>query len=165
MQGIVTMTKHKHTQAHLTRTVEINQPTALKEKTFRQMEYYMGAKLIEIGVEPKSAVYRWSVEKKDSQQIWTINAYWGESKENLSHQALTGTNLIDCARANAEHGVKITASLCGYGEDIRSLQQALKQAGDQMGLKIETLSDLIADSQNLTGRHGIDVAPDTTSSL
>ena len=155
----------KHTQAQLTRTVDIKQPTALKQKTFRQMEYYMGAKLIEIGVDPKSAIYRWSVERKDNQQIWTIKAYWGESKENLSNQPLTGTNLIDCARANAEHGIQMTADLCGYGEDISSFQQALKRAGNQMGLEIETLSDLIAYSQNLTGRHGIDVAPDTSSSL
>ena len=58
----------KHTQAQLTRTVDINQPTALKQRTFNQMEYYMGAKLIEIGVDPKSAVYRWSVERKSNQQ-------------------------------------------------------------------------------------------------
>ncbi|MDJ0695677.1 hypothetical protein [Mastigocoleus sp. MO_188.B34] len=155
----------KHTQAQLTRTVDINQPTALKQRTFNQMEYYMGAKLIEIGVDPKSAVYRWSVERKNNQQIWTIKAYWGESKENLSNQPLTGTNLIDCARANAEHGIKMTADLCGYGEDISSFQQALKLAGNKMGLEIETLSDLIAYSQNLRVRDGIDVAPDTSSSL
>ncbi len=155
----------KHTQAHLTRTIDIDQPTALKQRTFHQMEYYMGAKLIEIGVDPKSAVYRWSVSRKDNQQVWTIKAYWGESKENLSNQPLTGTNLIDCARANAEHGIKITASLCGYGEDISGFQQALKQAGTHMGLEIETLLDLIPNSQNLTGRHGIDIAPNTTSSL
>lgn len=150
LPGIVIMTKH--TQAHLTRTIELSQPTALKQRTFQQMEYYMGAKLIEIGVDPKSAVYRWSVSRKHNQQTWTINAYWGESKENLSHQPLTGTDLIDCARANAEHGIKITASLCGYGEDISSFQQALNQAGDHMGLDIETLNDLISGSQKSKGQ-------------
>ena len=73
----------KHTQAHLTRTIDIDQLTALKQRTFHQMEYYTGAKLIEIGVDPKSAVYRWSVSRKDNQQVWTVKAYWGESKENL----------------------------------------------------------------------------------
>ncbi len=46
----------KHTQAHLTRTVSRNQPSAVLEKTQSQMEYYMGAKLVEMGVDPKSAM-------------------------------------------------------------------------------------------------------------
>ncbi|UZQ52927.1 hypothetical protein OOK60_10350 [Trichothermofontia sichuanensis B231] len=43
----------------------------------------MGAKLIEIGVEPKSAIYRWSIEDQGTQEIWTYSAYWGESKEKI----------------------------------------------------------------------------------
>ncbi len=157
----------KHTQAHLSRTVKRNQPPALSERTKSQMEYYMGAKLIEIGVDPQSVIYRWSIERKNSEEVWTISAYWGESKEKLlsGKQPLTGADLIDCARANAKQGIETAASLCGYGEDVSRFQEALKQAGSKMGIEIESLSDLMGESENLAGRRGIDVAPDTSSSL
>jgi hypothetical protein len=47
------------------------------------MEYYMGAKLIEVGVDPKHTVYRWTSEIKGSQEEITVSAYWGESREKL----------------------------------------------------------------------------------
>lgn len=71
----------KHTQAHMARTIEKAQPPALKERTKVQMEYYMGAKLLEVGVNPKSAIYRWSVEDKGNSEVWTYSAYWGDSKD------------------------------------------------------------------------------------
>lgn len=73
----------KHTQAHLTRTIEKNKPPSLKDMTKRQMEYYMGAKLIEIGVDPKIAIYRWSVETKGGNEVWTYSAYWADSKDKI----------------------------------------------------------------------------------
>ncbi len=73
----------KHTQAHITRTVNKNQPSAVLEQTQSQMEYYMGAKLIDIGVNPQSAIYRWSVSNKDDEKLWTLTAYWDDSKEKL----------------------------------------------------------------------------------
>ncbi|MGC8714985.1 MAG: hypothetical protein ACP5RH_21595 [Leptodesmis sp.] len=76
----------KHTQAHLTRKVEKNKPSALKDMTRRQMEYYMGAKLLEIGVDPKSAIYRWSSEIQGSNEVITYSAYWGNSKDTLLQQ-------------------------------------------------------------------------------
>ncbi|WP_421654531.1 hypothetical protein [Leptothermofonsia sp. ETS-13] len=76
----------KHTQAHLSRTIDKSKPTGLKDMTKRQMEYYMGAKLIEIGVDPKSAIYRWSMEVKGNNEVWTYSAYWGDSKEKLLNQ-------------------------------------------------------------------------------
>lgn len=135
----------KHTQAHLSRTVDKNQPGALLEQTKRQMKYYMGAKLIEIGIDPKSALYRWSVSTQGNQHVWTISAYWDESKEKLlsGEIPLTDTELINCARANAAAGIGVAAKSCGYGEDISSFQEALRQAGDDMGLNIKSLSDLI----------------------
>ena len=155
----------RHTQAHLNRTIKKDQAWALKERTFHQMEYYMGAKLIEIGVNPKSAIYRWSVKRKNGSQIWTYSAYWGESKERLlsGEQPLTGIELIDCARANAYQGVETAAKLCGYGEELSSFQQALKEASQQMGLEIESLLDLRGEPA--MGRRGIDYSPDTSSSL
>ena len=52
----------KPTQAHLPKRVNPNQSEFFKQRTRDQMEYYMGAKLIEVGVDPKSAIYRWSIE-------------------------------------------------------------------------------------------------------
>lgn len=82
----------KHTQAHMSRTIEKNHPPALKERTKMQMEYYMGAKLLEIGVNPKSAIYRWSVEAKDSSEVWTYSAYWGDSREKLLQDEASSGN-------------------------------------------------------------------------
>lgn len=73
----------KHTQAHLSKTVDTRKPDAVKEMTKRQMEYYMGAKLLEIGVDPNSAIYRWATELKGTNEVYTYSAYWGDSKERL----------------------------------------------------------------------------------
>ena len=76
----------KHTQAHMSQAVDANAPNGLKDMTKRKMEYYMGAKLIEIGVNPKSALFQWSTEKKGNEEILTCSAYWGDSKERLLNQ-------------------------------------------------------------------------------
>ncbi|WP_088890153.1 hypothetical protein [Leptolyngbya ohadii] len=73
----------KHTQAHLSRTIEKSKPNSVRDMTKRQMEYYMGAKLIEIGIDPKLATFRWSVEEKGISEVWTYSAYWGDSMEKL----------------------------------------------------------------------------------
>ncbi|MEM9777989.1 MAG: hypothetical protein AAF215_11450 [Cyanobacteria bacterium P01_A01_bin.123] len=73
----------KHTQAHMSRTLPKAQSEFFKQRTRNQMEYYMGAKLIEVGVNPKIATYRWSVEDKGSNEEWTYSAYWGDSREKL----------------------------------------------------------------------------------
>ncbi len=74
------------TQAHMSRTISKYRSEAAKDLTKQQMEYYMGAKLIEVGVNPKSAIYRWSKETKGNDEIWTYSAYWGDSKEKLLQQ-------------------------------------------------------------------------------
>lgn len=77
----------KPTQAHMSKTIDKNKSTGMRDMAKRQMEYYMGAKLIEIGIDPKSAIYRWSVEPKgSSRELWTYSAYWGDSKETLLQQ-------------------------------------------------------------------------------
>lgn len=73
----------KHTQAHLTRTVDRTAPDGLKDLTKKKMEYYMGAKLIEIGVEPTAAIYRWTTELKGTKEVYTCSAYWGDSKTKV----------------------------------------------------------------------------------
>lgn len=67
----------------MSKTLEKGLPPALKEKNKTQMEYYMGAKLIEVGVNPKSAIYRWSIEDKGNNEVWTYSAYWGDSKDKI----------------------------------------------------------------------------------
>ncbi|WP_353259985.1 hypothetical protein [Prochlorothrix hollandica] len=70
----------KHNQAHLPRRIPKSQgglPISIKE----QMEYYMGAKLLEVGVNPKEPFFSWSCEEEGDEQVWTYSAYWGELKE------------------------------------------------------------------------------------
>jgi hypothetical protein len=73
----------KHTQAHLPRTIEKYLPPNVKEMEKRKMEYYMGAKLLEVGVDPKLPIYRWTKEDKGDREVWTYSAYWGDSKERI----------------------------------------------------------------------------------
>ena len=46
----------------------------------------MGAKLIEIGIDPQAVIYRWSVEERGISEVWTYSAYWGDSREKLLQQ-------------------------------------------------------------------------------
>ncbi|MGF1537199.1 MAG: hypothetical protein ACFB4J_12045 [Elainellaceae cyanobacterium] len=73
----------KHTQAHLPKTLSKSLTPGQKEMEKRKMRYYMDAKLLEIGVDPKSVIYRWSVESRGAREQWTCSAYWGESKDKL----------------------------------------------------------------------------------
>jgi hypothetical protein len=73
----------RHTQAHLTRKIEKFRSEAYKEQKREQMEYYMGAKLLEVGVDPNSVIYRWAKEVKGNDEEWTISAYWGDSKDKI----------------------------------------------------------------------------------
>ncbi len=135
----------KPTQAHLDRVIKNNQPTAVKQKTLSQMQYYMGAKLLEVGIDPQSVTYRWSVKKQKDQQVCILSAFWGESQEKLlsGKEPLTGVDLIDCARGNASAGIVKAAKLCGYGRDIQSFQSALKQTISEMGLSLDSFSNLL----------------------
>ncbi|WAL58775.1 hypothetical protein [Thermocoleostomius sinensis] len=77
---------------------------------------------------------------------------------------LTGSELIDCARANSPKGIKIAASRCGYGEDIAAFEAALHQAGEHLGIEINRFEDLIHSASDRQ-ETGIDVAPDSPSDL
>jgi len=74
----------KHTQAHLSRTFP--KFPGLTEMKKRKMEYYMGAKLLELGVAPESSIYRWSRKDKGDRVVWTCSAYWDESKAKVLQQ-------------------------------------------------------------------------------
>ena len=79
---------------------------------------------------------------------------------------LQGTELVDCARANAKQGIETAALQCGYGDDLNTFAQELKQACEQMNLQVKELSELITDQEMLLQMgSGEVVAPDTASEL
>ena len=79
---------------------------------------------------------------------------------------LQGTELVDCARANAKQGIETAALQCGYGDDLNTFAQELKQACEQMNLQVKELSELITDQEMLLQiGSGEVVAPDTASEL
>lgn len=131
----------KSTQAHLDRTLDKNQPLKLRQQTLSQMQYYMGAKLIEVGIDPQAVLYRWSVKNKGDKQICILSAFWDDSRERLlsGDEPLTGEELIDCAKANAFTGLENTAKLCGYASDVQGFQTRLKETAQEMGVDIESL--------------------------
>jgi hypothetical protein len=82
-----------------------------------------------------------------------------------SSQPLKGLELIDCAKANAQQGIATAAELCGYGSDLNTFEQELKQACQNIGVEVKELSDLITDQQMIKQGMGIEIAPDTPSEL
>ena len=89
-----------------------------------------------------------------------------DSQVMASSTPLQGTELVDCARANAKQGIETAARQCGYGGDINMFAQALKQACEEMNLQVKELSELITDQEMILqiGRGEV-VAPDTASEL
>ncbi len=74
----------KHTQAHISKTIPKSESALMRDRTLKQTEYYMGAKLLEIGVNPnKDVIYRWATADKGSSEEWTYSAYWGDSREKI----------------------------------------------------------------------------------
>ncbi len=78
---------------------------------------------------------------------------------------LKDLELVDCARANAKQGITIAAKQCGYGEDLNTFSEELKQACDRMGIQINELSDLLTPQDNLISTNSQIIAPDTPSEL
>ena len=89
-----------------------------------------------------------------------------DSQVMASSTPLQGTELVDCARANAKQGIETAARQCGYGGDINMFAQALKQACEEMNLQVKELSELITDQEMILQiGSGEVVAPDTASEL
>lgn len=82
-----------------------------------------------------------------------------------SSSPLTGSVLVDCAKANAVDGAAVAAERCGYGDDVQAFQAALKSACKDMGIEIEDVSDLITEQQRVKTSGGTEIAPDTPSDL
>jgi hypothetical protein len=47
-------------------------------------------------------------------------------KKGRWRRSAWGTDLIDCAKANASKGVETAAKRCGYGQDVSTFEQELK---------------------------------------
>ncbi len=79
---------------------------------------------------------------------------------------LKGTELVDCARANAKQGIETAAYQCGYGEDLNTFARELRQACTEMNLQVKELNELVTDHDMLLNLgSGEIVAPDTASEL
>lgn len=79
---------------------------------------------------------------------------------------LQGTELVDCARANAKQGIETAAYQCGYGKDLNKFAKELRQACEGMNLQVKELTELITD-QDLILEIGTGevIAPDTATEL
>jgi len=78
---------------------------------------------------------------------------------------LTGSELIDCARANAKFGLSTTCERCGYGGNTEAFLTRLRGACAAIGIEIETLADLDPDRRRAGASEGIEIGPDTPTSL
>ncbi|BAY08317.1 hypothetical protein [Calothrix sp. NIES-2098] len=79
---------------------------------------------------------------------------------------LQGTELVDCARANAKQGIETAAYQCGYGSDLNRFAKELRQACEGMNLQVKELSELITDQDMILELGtGEVIAPDTASEL
>ncbi|HEY9771017.1 MAG TPA: hypothetical protein V6C71_21405 [Coleofasciculaceae cyanobacterium] len=135
----------KPTQAHLERTINKNDSLEVRQKTLSQMQYYMGAKLVEVRIDPQKVIYRWSIKNQADQQICTLSAFWGESQRKLlsGEEPLTGEELTNCARANASAGVEMAAKLCGFGSDTAGFQTKLQKTARELELPLNSFKQLI----------------------
>ncbi len=82
-----------------------------------------------------------------------------------SPKPLTGIELIDCAKANAKQGVANAAQLSGYGTDVDQFMQELQQACKNIGVEIDSITDLITEQQQIRKIPGIEIAPDSAGNL
>ncbi|MEO1430382.1 MAG: hypothetical protein AAFS12_01210 [Cyanobacteria bacterium J06632_19] len=78
---------------------------------------------------------------------------------------LKGTDLVDCAKANAKQGIVTAALQCGYGNDLNTFRQELSNACDQMNLQLSELNELITTTDASRLNIGEVVAPDTPADL
>jgi hypothetical protein len=134
------------TQAHLERTINRKDPLEARQKTLNQMQYYMGAKLIEVKIDPQKVMYRWSVKDEQDLQIFTLSAFWGDSQQQIlaGENPLVGEELTNCAKANAAAGVQQAASLCGFASNIDRFQSTLKATIQELELSEVSFQKLLA---------------------
>ncbi|MEL6930929.1 MAG: hypothetical protein AAFO95_20230 [Cyanobacteria bacterium J06600_6] len=136
----------KPSQAHLERIIDKNDPVEERQKILSQMQYYMGAKLVEVRINPQKVTYRWSIENQDNKQICKLSAFWGESKRKLlsGEEPLSGKELTSCAGANASGGLEKAALLCGFGSDTVTFKTKLRETAEELNIPVESFKQLLA---------------------
>jgi hypothetical protein len=77
---------------------------------------------------------------------------------------LHGTDLIDCAQANAKEGILVAAHQCGYNNNIEDFQYELKGALEHIGIKNKDFDDLLK-MVGAEPKLGIEIAPDPSIQL
>ena len=77
---------------------------------------------------------------------------------------LHGTELVDCAQANANQGIEVAANLCGYSNDIVTFERELQAAAHKMGITLHGFQGLLK-SPEVQRQPGIEIAPDTSTEL
>jgi len=132
-------------QAHLERTINRQDPIEERQKTLNQMQYYMGAKLVEVRIDPQKVMYRWSVKDEGDLQTFTLSAFWGDSQKKLlsGENPLQGEELTNCAKANVSAGLKQAATLCGFGTDIDRFRSILQQTIQELELPEKSFQKLL----------------------
>jgi len=135
----------KPTQAHLERTINKNDPIEDRQKTLNQMHYYMGAKLIEVRINPQKVMYRWSVKNEGDLQTFILSAFWGDSQRKIlsGKNPLQGEELTNCAKANVSGGATQAARLCGFATDIERFRLNLKNALQELQIPEEAFQKLL----------------------
>jgi hypothetical protein len=84
----------------------------------------------------------------------------------VSPKQLHGTELVDCARANAKQGIKIAAYQCGYDNDVQTFTKELRIACELMNLKVKEFNELITyQDMILKMGAGEIIAPESESEL
>jgi hypothetical protein len=78
---------------------------------------------------------------------------------------LHGSELIDCAIANANQGIKAAADRCGYSGDLVTFERELQAAARKMGIELHGFQDLTKKVQIPGSPKGEIVAPDSDSDL
>ena len=78
---------------------------------------------------------------------------------------LQGTELIECTQASAKLGLKTVVEQCGYGTDVESFRENLKQASAQMGIDVHKLYEIITTQEAVGKFRGVEIYPSSESSL
>jgi len=80
-----------------------------------------------------------------------------------AQKPLQGTELIDCAKANAKLGLETATLQCGYDRDTESFLKNLQMACQAIGVNFENLGDLITEQEIVREMKGIGIHPASSS--
>ena len=80
-----------------------------------------------------------------------------------SPKPLQGIELLDCAQANAKSGLSTATQQCGYGNNTLAFNNELQKAGNEIGIYITSLNDLVLETQEI--ERGKDFAPDNSGQI